>query len=222
MTKTPQILLIAEGNNDLKFFEAFIKKIKDLPDNNFAFTIPKDKNGNDSGGKHNLLNDKYISSALKLSDYSKITKILLICDADFKETKGNEYDGFTKTQTKLENIIKKLEKEFSNKTFGYFIMPDNKNDGYLENLFLDSANDKITKIISCADQYIKCSKEKIDSHKENKIKAELIVKIIGHKDTNIYTVGDAAKSKNKETYWNFESKALNPLRDFLIDFNKSK
>jgi hypothetical protein len=72
----------------------------------------------------------------------------------------------------LNPVISKLKKEFKNREIDFFILPDNKNDGNLDSLFLQCATKKITEKSSCVDDYLKCLGAKPSINKKDKVDAD--------------------------------------------------
>ena len=88
--------------------------------------------GNISGVKN--LNSVYVTELIESSQFYKLDKILFIMDADYGE---NNESGFTRMEKSITDIIKKIQ-EIKNIKTAYFISPNNRDDGMIENLLIEA------------------------------------------------------------------------------------
>ena len=88
--------------------------------------------GNISGVKN--LNNVYLTELIENSQFYKLDKILFIMDADYGE---NNESGFTRMEKSITDIIKKIQ-EIKNIKTAYFISPNNRDDGMIENLLIEA------------------------------------------------------------------------------------
>jgi putative uncharacterized protein FNV0425 len=88
--------------------------------------------GNISGVKN--LNSVYLTELIENSQFYKLDKILFIMDADYGE---NNESGFTRMEKSITDIIKKIQ-EIKNIKTAYFISPNNRDDGMIENLLIEA------------------------------------------------------------------------------------
>ena len=88
--------------------------------------------GNISGVKN--LNSVYLTELIENSQFYKLDKILFIMDADYGE---NNESGFTRMEKSITDIIKKIQ-EIKNIKTAYFISPNNRDDGMIENLLMEA------------------------------------------------------------------------------------
>ena len=88
--------------------------------------------GNISGVKN--LNSVYVTELIESSQFYKLDKILFIIDADYGE---NNESGFTRMEKSITDIIKKIQ-EIKNIKTAYFISPNNRDDGMIENLLIEA------------------------------------------------------------------------------------
>ncbi|WP_338973713.1 DUF3226 domain-containing protein [Fusobacterium vincentii] len=88
--------------------------------------------GNISGVKN--LNSVYLTELIENSQFYKLDKILFIIDADYGE---NNESGFTRMEKSITDIIKKIQ-EIKNIKTAYFISPNNRDDGMIENLLIEA------------------------------------------------------------------------------------
>jgi len=88
--------------------------------------------GNISGVKN--LNSVYVTELIESSQFYKLDKILFIIDADYED---NNESGFTRMEKSIIDIIKKIQETKNIKT-AYFISPNNRDDGMIENLLIEA------------------------------------------------------------------------------------
>ena len=88
--------------------------------------------GNISGVKN--LNSVYLTELIENSQFYKLDKILFIMDADYRE---NNESGFIRMEKSIVDIIKKIQETRNIKT-DYFISPNNRDDGMIENLLIEA------------------------------------------------------------------------------------
>ena len=88
--------------------------------------------GNISGVKN--LNGVYVTELIESSQFYKLDKILFIMDADYED---NNESGFTRMEKSITDIIKKIQETKNIKT-AYFISPNNRDDGMIENLLIEA------------------------------------------------------------------------------------
>lgn len=88
--------------------------------------------GNISGVKN--LNSVYLTELIESSQFYKLDKILFIMDADYGD---NNESGFTRMEKSITDIIKKIQETKNIKT-AYFISPNNRDDGMIENLLIEA------------------------------------------------------------------------------------
>ena len=80
------------------------------------------------------LNSTYIIELIENSQFYKLDKILFIMDADYRE---NNESGFIRVKKSITDSIKKIQETKNIKT-DYFISPNNKDDGMIENLLIEA------------------------------------------------------------------------------------
>lgn len=195
---TKRKLLMVEGKDEVNFFEEFFKhlEINDVVDIR------------EVRGKDNFRN-QIPALISKVSGSAKLEKVAIIRDADESSMSAFEsIKGILKA-----NNFKGPEKpgEFSgdNPRIGVFIMPDNKNNGMLENLCLESI--KGDSGLECVDKFIDCANQFENRLKEKdiaKAKVQAFLSIVPEVPNSI---GVGAK----KGVWNFDSPQLQPLIDFL-------
>lgn len=80
------------------------------------------------------LNSTYIIELIENSQFYKLDKILFIMDADYSK---NKESGFIRVKKFITDSIKKIQETKNIKT-DYFISPNNKDDGMIENLLIEA------------------------------------------------------------------------------------
>lgn len=80
------------------------------------------------------LNSTYIIELIENSQFYKLDKILFIMDADYSE---NNESGFIRVKKSITDSIKKIQETKNIKT-DYFISPNNRDDGMIENLLIEA------------------------------------------------------------------------------------
>jgi hypothetical protein len=136
MEEQKQINIFVEGKSDQIFITLFLQdKYKLTP------------NVIDMGGIHegeNILRRKIIDKIRRNEELSITNLVLVDADSNFEECKKE-----------LENLKIK-----ENIKFDYYIVPDNKSNGRLENLQEMCLPNAEKAILNCFDSYIKCIKSK--------------------------------------------------------------
>jgi|GEM_PF-540644 putative uncharacterized protein FNV0425 len=80
------------------------------------------------------LNSAYVTELIENPQFYKLDKILFIMDADYRE---NNESGFIRMEKSIVDIIKKIQETRNIKT-DYFISPNNRDDGMIENLLIEA------------------------------------------------------------------------------------
>lgn len=80
------------------------------------------------------LNSAYVTELIENPQFRKLDKILFIMDADYSE---NNESGFIRMEKSIVDIIKKIQETKNIKT-AYFISPNNRDDGMIENLLIEA------------------------------------------------------------------------------------
>ena len=80
------------------------------------------------------LNSAYVTELIENPQFHKLDKILFIMDADYRE---NNESGFIRMEKSIVDIIKKIQETRNIKT-DYFISPNNRDDGMIENLLIEA------------------------------------------------------------------------------------
>ena len=117
-------ILTSDGNLNMKEIKQFTFLGK-VNNNNIYI-------GNISGVKN--LNSVYVTELIESSQFYKLDKILFIMDADYEE---NNESGFIRMEKSITDIIKKIQETKNIKT-AYFISPNNRDDGMIENLLIEA------------------------------------------------------------------------------------
>ncbi|GAA8475019.1 hypothetical protein HpNP83_05540 [Helicobacter pylori] len=209
-----EILIFVEGPSDKVFLEVYLYFLGNFLTKNFKVQNIK--------GKDNL--------SKRLLEIEKYDKTLIIFDAD-KDYESNKKEILSKTQQKI------TEEQI-------FLFPNNQDDGDLEDLLLEIANHK--EFINCFEGYLDCIKKKehykpIKNTGKNMLHAYLEALglekffqytwdtekknnekklIIDDKDGGEIEIKDQYKKDYKKLteVIDFDSKSLNPLKNFLRQF----
>jgi len=143
----------------------------------------------------------------KTTGFTDLETIVVVRDAD------ESHEGALES---IKGVLKKMglqapgkAGEFSRGTprVGVFIMPDNANNGMLENLCLDTAADE--EAMRCVDQLVHCA-QKLKKPPKNIYKAR-VQAFLAIMPEIANSVGRGAQ----KGYWNFDSVKLQPLIEFI-------
>ena len=125
--------------------------------------------GNISGVKN--LNSVYVTELIESSQFYKLDKILFIMDADYGD---NNESGFTRMEKSITDIIKKIQETKNIKT-AYFISPNNRDDGMIENLLIEAMKcKKIKEYIKSVTLKYMINDEEIPSVEDEKYNFKVI------------------------------------------------
>ena len=188
-------LLFVEGESDAKFLKDFIKCQFDIDISDDSIIVTKTLNG--------FVNykDNFIGNSTKDDGVN-----ILLIDAD---------DNINQRQSDALSLIK--EHKISTELF---LMPNNSNNGNLEDLLCEIAVHK--SILSCYDSYSFCIKsaDKIVPDKKDKIRAYLSALISDKNKSGVRR--DLIQYKNRNylntDHWDLTHSSLEPLKIFLSLF----
>ncbi|MGL2886410.1 DUF3226 domain-containing protein [Helicobacter pylori] len=214
-----KILIYTEGKSDRNFLGWYLNFLK--CQDHFDML--------DIEGKDKLISGEFPEKIRKIlnNEHQTYKQVCIIFDADKKESQESNV-GF---DNKLEHIREKFkEKRIDFPREQIFLFPNNQDDGDLEDLLLEIANHK--EFINCFEGYLDCIK-KAEHYKpiknigKNMLYAYLEVFGLEYLYTkkNIFdNIGGKIKEEYKEEYEklkeviDFNSKSLNPLKNFLEQF----
>ncbi|MCF6364834.1 MAG: hypothetical protein L3J35_01390 [Bacteroidales bacterium] len=127
--------------------------------------------------------------------------------------------------------IKKRKKELQdlkseyNVGFEFFLFPNNKDAGDLEDLLMNIINPDNNKIFNCWDGYEKCllkiSSDLTLPAKKTKIYAYL-EPLLGETNSQKEKIKEVNRDYTNKNHWNLNSEYLVPLKSFLDKFFKKK
>ncbi|GAA7121906.1 DUF3226 domain-containing protein [Helicobacter pylori] len=228
-----KILIYTEGKSDRNFLGWYLNFLK-CQDHFDMFDIE---------GKDKLISGEFPEKIRKILNNKDQThkQVCIIFDADKKESQESDA-GF---DNKLEHIREKFkEKGIDFPREQIFLFPNNQDDGDLEDLLLEIANHK--EFINCFESYLDCIKKTehykpIKNIRKNKWYAYLEALglekffqytwdtekknnekklIIDDKDGGEIEIKDQYKKDYKKLteVIDFDSKSLNPLKNFLRQF----
>ena len=194
-------ILFVEGQDEIYFFESLLEK-KGIDDVQIIYTGGKEKFAIELPAKKNL------------PGFDDVTSLAVIHDADmdvqstFQSICSTLRNNDLKCPQKLSSFVS------SSPRVGVFVIPDGKSRGKLESLCLSTVKSK--GIINCVDSFIECvtqeSRSSGSSYKKPKDfdKARCRA-FLAAMERDTPALGIAAK----RGYWDFNSKKLDPLLDFL-------
>ncbi|MCR9253574.1 MAG: hypothetical protein NXI20_24375 [bacterium] len=218
------INIYVEGKGDILFIGQFLEKhfslnfnyqlntfeassIENEPKINIRVLDSSDSNGGiDSKKLRNLLDEiKNVNIPLGIEN-------IILLDAD-TEDHSNPPGGYSSRSEYLQLMQEEVE-------FEYFLMPNNQDDGNLENLLHHLISNGGKSFYECLDNYINCLRAiqnetsangVLEISDFNKQKIEWYVYLMG---------GKAMRSSNRnyldEEFWNLDSEALDPLKSFFL------
>ena len=225
-TITSKKVLFVEGQDEINFFGELLKYIR-IPD---VQIISYD-------GKDNLKNE--LKTITKIPNFSKVQLFGIVRDAD------NNIEGAFKSICQILKNNNYMPPDKPN-TFssgapkvGIYIMPNNKDDGMLEDLCLKTVED--SPLIECIDELIECANlmyengkvkeffEKYDYFKNKEVyrknfsKSNGKIKNIAKAKAQAYLsvmpkIVSSVGVGTEKGYWNLESEELNDLKEFLEYF----
>ncbi len=194
LTITQPKLILGEGKEEKDFFDELLK-IMNISNIEIA----------SYNGKNNLSN--YLKALQLTPGFSNLTSLGITRDAD-----NNKNDAVQSILTALRN--NKLPTPKSDKienilNIQIFILPNNNNEGMLEDLCLQSLADQPE--ISCLDAYFECVQNKTGRQPKNMAKAKVHAWLSSQVEPD-KRLGEAAKAG----YWNWNSPAFEPLKQFIL------
>ncbi len=197
-------LIAVEGQDEVYFFNELLNHIE-----------IRDVEVREVGGKDQF-KDKF-AGFIKLRRFDELESIAFVCDADnrnavwsFNRLCGNIENVATEEPSFSGNIvIPSGMSEFSdgNPRIGIYIMPNNSDNGMLENLCLDSVEDDPA--MECVNEFIECALQ-LDKKPKNIAKAK-VQTFLASKEKIVNRLGLGAK----KGYWVFESPIWSDLKTFI-------
>ncbi|MFC2146764.1 DUF3226 domain-containing protein [Acidobacteriota bacterium] len=192
-------LLLVEGKDEKIFFEELFKHM----------TKEDIVEVHDVAGKDNFKKD--MPTFVITPGFNDVETIAIVRDAD---------DSCTSAFQSVEGVLKENSflpperpGEFSqgNPKMGVFIMPDNINPGMLENLCLETVKEK--EGMECVNRFIDCANQLENPPKNRDIAKAKVQAFLAIMPGVFDMVGLGAK----KGYWDFDSAALKPLKNFLSE-----
>lgn len=197
-------LLLVEGNDDKRFFIAFLRKL--AIDNVHIESY---------GGKDNL--SRAIHALSKRPDFSQFTSIGVTRDADDK-TGSIVFNSICamlkKSQLSVPSNFGKFTKNLLSPCFGIFVMPGENEKGELEDLVFKTLNDE-KKLKDCVAEYVTCAKTK--GLKVRKPAKSHLYAWLSCQDSPALRLGEAAD----QGLFDFGHECLNGLSQFLKDLGEN-
>ena len=181
-------LLIGEGMEDKRFLESLVKNLG-----------LEDIQVEEYGGKKNL--NKYIKSLPVFPGFKNLVSLGITRDAD---------DSIESTQQSIASIVESFQKNIDkNLLITFFILPDNKSPGMLEDLCLKSVCDR--EEYGCIETYLQCVLESCNRQPNNLSKAKLQMWLASQKEAG-KRLAEAAEAG----YWDWNHPAFDSIKEFLI------
>lgn len=190
-------LLLVEGQDEVSVFDRLANQMNISNIQTF-----------DVGGKDQF--PKRFPALIVLPGFAQVEQIGLIRDAD-----DNHADAFASLCGVLtkEGFPKPPgDHSFSpgSPAIGVFILPNNKDNGVLEDLLVESVDQ--TEAFNCVDSFSDCISE-LENRPKNLSKSRAQAYLAAMPD-ECRSVGVGAKKK----YWDFDAPCFDPLKSFLSNF----
>lgn len=188
-------LLIGEGNEEVLFFNAFLKHLN-----------LSDIQVEQYGGKQKLAS--YLKTLQLRSGYANLVSLGITRDADdsvqsaFQSICSSLKGASLAVPNQLEDIVGESPK------ISVMILPDNTNSGMLEDLCLASI--QTDPVMQCVDNYFACVNNATGKQPNNMAKAKVHAWLSSQIEPD-KRLGEAAKAG----YWNWNSPAFDRLKQFL-------
>lgn len=196
-------LLLVEGKDEENLCKKFFDFL-DIPNSSYQII--------DIGGKDQFR--KKLPTLILVSNFSVVKKIGIIRDAD--DNAISAFDSIKDTlkrcnllvPKKLNSIVHKKEEP----SVIVYIQPNNTDSGAIENLCLDSIEDK--QVTECIDEFFECfKKDNVEYKKLAKRKVQVYLSTLPN--SKIFpSIGLAALAG----YWDFSHAAFAQYEQFLKDF----
>lgn len=195
-----QKIILVEGKDDQCFLIKLLQflKIEDFQIINFE-------------GKAKFNTEEGFEAFLNMPGYEKVKCISVVCDAD---------EDVHATFQSIVNVIKKYgisvpykPGEFIEKNgmkVGVFIMPDCEHAGMLEDLCLESVQEKPE--MECVKKYLDCVDSKVspENKPKNRSKAKVQVFLAGQKE-----IANCIEIGARKNYWNLNHNCMEKIKNFL-------
>ena len=196
-------MLLVEGNDTLKFFEAALEKM-----NSTGIQIL------DFGGVNDLAS--YLGTLKMNSGFIQLAKSIAIV----RDAESDAKAAFDSVRGSLQRVKLPVPRRPGVAVDGpprvnVLILPDNTNPGMLEDLCLGSVAD--APVISCIDEFFACVQERQGYIPGNKSKAKLRVFLASRKDPT-KLLGNALKAD----YIPWKHPQFDHIKRFLAELLKSE
>jgi hypothetical protein len=191
-------LLIGEGNDELRFFQSFLKHLK--IDNIMIESYQ---------GKDNLA--KYLKTLILRPNFSQLVSIGITRDTDDKLI-TDIFNSICSALTKANLSIPKSLSEPSQgiPKISIYVLPDNQNPGMLETLCLESLKNDSS--LNCVNQYFDCIKTESSVFPKNIDKAKIHAWLASREipDKRLAEASEAG-------YFDFNNSAFDNLKQFILE-----
>lgn len=190
-------LLIGEGNDEVRFFQSFLKYL------NLENIMVESYQGKD-----NL--STYLKTLKVRPNFSQLVSIGITRDADYKLMENlfkSICSSLTKANLPIPNSLSESSQEIPK--ISIFILPDNQNSGMLETLCLESLKEDNS--LNCVNQYFNCLKTETSVFPKNIDKAKIHAWLASRE------IPDKRLAEASEVgYFDFNNSAFNHLKQFIL------
>ncbi|HBD96336.1 MAG TPA: hypothetical protein DC057_19355 [Spirochaetia bacterium] len=195
-------VLIVEGLDEVNFFTEYLSYLKLME----IQVIPYCGRGR--------LNE-HINDLIKLPGFDSINIIGFIQDADFN-TARSSFDSMVSVLNSYNIPCPDNPGGFATSSelkSGIFIMPNNQDEGMLEDLFLCILSDTEKDIISCIQGFQACFKNlpNCGLNQRNDVSKSLMLSYFAYRNPEVYRVGIGAQ----KGYFDFSHGCLSKIKEFL-------
>jgi len=190
-------LLIGEGNDELRFFQSFLKylNLDDIMVESYQ-------------GKDNL--PKYLKTLKVRPNFAQLVSIGITRDTDDKSITSifeSICSALTKANLSIPNSLSQSSQDIPK--ISIFILPDNQNSGMLETLCLASLKDD--NALNCVNQYFDCISQESQIFPKNIDKAKIHAWLASREipDKRLAEASEAG-------YFDFNNSAFEHLKTFIL------
>lgn len=195
---TKNKLLLVEGKDEVNFFEVYISKL-----NIYDIEV------RDVGGVEQF--HTQFPLLLKVSGFNLVKSIGIIRDADTSYASAfasinsvlskNGFGPITATNTRF---------SFKNIDFNVFILPDNKNNGCLEDNLINLVNTSPN--YACVINFISCISSSALQPKQKNLSKAKIQAFLASMPEPVYCVGIGTQ----KSYFDLTSTSLSDIKNFIL------
>lgn len=179
-TESRQIAVFVEGKSDMRFIKAFCR--------HESIHVSCVEMLGENGGWTNLLNDQGRNQIKRAKDRGEHVVVILDANSNPKEKRAAIFN--------VNDLVG-----------AYFLIPDNENNGCLEDLLIKIACDE--RVFDCFEEYKRCLENHQRGYKLPKDKSKVYAYSQARGDN------PQEPNYNDSNSWDLDSPHLDPLREFL-------